>query len=146
VPFYGSKWKLCTKIADISKITHQNLSDFQQFVTVFISELEQKQIPSRWQIVHCEWVRRYTGETGRWAAILGTHALSQEGSSGNIKTGQHHWTDWDEDGILQPETNSRYRKHKEWAHMAHMTNPISQPSLEISPLWVPLISKEVGKL
>jgi hypothetical protein len=38
------------------------------------------------------------------------------------------------------------RKYKEAAHMACITNPISQPSLEISPIWIPLIREEVGRL
>jgi hypothetical protein len=40
-------------------------------------------------------------------------------------------------------SNSRYRKYKELAHMACLTNQISQPSLDISPIWIPLISNKV---
>jgi hypothetical protein len=32
-----------------------------------------------------------------------------------------------------------FRKYKESAHMAWLTNPISQPSLDIYPIWIPLI-------
>jgi hypothetical protein len=49
----------------------------------------------------------------------------------------------DEARILEIESNSRYRKYKESAHIACRTNPISQPSLGISPIWIPLISIEV---
>jgi hypothetical protein len=35
------------------------------------------------------------------------------------------------------------RNIRESAHMAYLTNPISQPGLDISPIWIPLISKEV---
>jgi hypothetical protein len=52
---------------------------------------------------------------------------------------------WDEARILEVEGNSRYRKYKESAHMACSTNPISQPSLDISPISIPLISDEVTK-
>jgi hypothetical protein len=52
---------------------------------------------------------------------------------------------WDEARILEIESNSRYRKYKESAHTACSTNPISEPSLEISPIWIPLSSKEVSK-
>jgi hypothetical protein len=45
--------------------------------------------------------------------------------------------------ILEIESNSRYRKYKESAHMAYLTNPFTQPSLDISPIWIPLISNEV---
>jgi hypothetical protein len=39
--------------------------------------------------------------------------------------------------------NSRYRKYKELVHMACLANQLSQPSLNISPIWIPLISNEV---
>jgi hypothetical protein len=50
---------------------------------------------------------------------------------------------WDEARILEIESNRRYRKYKESAHVACLTNPISQPSLDISPIWIPLISNEM---
>jgi hypothetical protein len=50
---------------------------------------------------------------------------------------------WDEARILGIESNSRYRKYKEWAHMACLANPVSQSSLDISPIWIPLTSNEV---
>jgi hypothetical protein len=56
-----------------------------------------------------------------------------------------HRVGWDEARVLEIESNSRYRKYKESAHMAILTNPIRQPSLDISPLWILLISKEVSK-
>jgi hypothetical protein len=43
-----------------------------------------------------------------------------------------------------PIGNSRYRKYKESAHMACSTSPISQPSLDISPIRIPLFSNEVS--
>jgi hypothetical protein len=52
---------------------------------------------------------------------------------------------WDEARILETESNSRYRKYKELAHMACLTNPISQSSLDISPIWIRLTSNEVSK-
>jgi hypothetical protein len=56
-----------------------------------------------------------------------------------------HRVGWDEARILEIESNSRYRKYKISAHMACSTDPISQPSFEISPIWVPLVSKDVSK-
>jgi hypothetical protein len=44
----------------------------------------------------------------------------------------------DETRILEIESNSRYRKYKELAHMAFLTKSISQSTLEISPIWIPL--------
>jgi hypothetical protein len=46
--------------------------------------------------------------------------------------------------VLEIESNSRDRKYKESAHMACLINPVSQPSLDISPIWIPLISNEVS--
>jgi hypothetical protein len=56
-----------------------------------------------------------------------------------------HRVCWDEARVLEIESNSRYRKYNESAHMACSTNPISQPSLDISPFWIPLIYNEVSK-
>jgi hypothetical protein len=53
-----------------------------------------------------------------------------------------HRVIWDEVRILEIEGNSRYKKYKESAHMESFTNPISQPSLDVSPVWTPLISNE----
>jgi hypothetical protein len=44
--------------------------------------------------------------------------------------------------ILEIESNNRYRKYKESAHMACLTNPTGQPSLDISPIWI-LLSIEL---
>ena len=41
--------------------------------------------------------------------------------------------------------NSVLRKYKAAAHLACLKNPISQPSIEISPIWYPLISKRLTK-
>ncbi|PNF24633.1 hypothetical protein B7P43_G00740 [Cryptotermes secundus] len=56
-----------------------------------------------------------------------------------------HRVSWDEARILEVESNSRYRKYKESAHMTCSSNPISQPSLDISPIWIPLMNEEVNK-
>jgi hypothetical protein len=53
---------------------------------------------------------------------------------------------WYEAGVLQIEPNIIYRKYKESAHMSLLANPISQPSLDISPTWIPVICEEAGKL
>jgi hypothetical protein len=55
-----------------------------------------------------------------------------------------HRVSWDEASILEIESNSRYRKYKELAHMACLTNLISHTSLNISPIWIPHISNEVS--
>jgi hypothetical protein len=42
--------------------------------------------------------------------------------------------------VLQIEPNTAYRKYKESAHMSLIEHPISQPSLDISPIWPPVIT------
>jgi hypothetical protein len=74
----------------------------------------------------------------------------KEGLLEKSKVAQHayeegHRIGWDEAKVLEIESNSRYRKYKESAHMACLTNPISQPSLDISPIWISLVSNEVTK-
>jgi hypothetical protein len=56
-----------------------------------------------------------------------------EGALEKSKSAQHtyeesHRVEWDEARILEIESNSRYRKYEEWAHMT------SSPSLDISPI------------
>jgi hypothetical protein len=102
--------------------------------------------------IPCECGRCYIGKTGRPLAVqIREHRHNlKEGLLDKSKLAQHayeegHRVGWDEATILEIESNSRYGKYKESAHMACVTNPISQPSLDISPLWIPLISKEVSK-
>jgi cell wall assembly regulator SMI1 len=57
-----------------------------------------------------------------------------------------HRIQWKETKAVQTETNNICRKYKGAAKMACITNPISHPSLEISPMWIPLIHEEVGRL
>jgi hypothetical protein len=52
---------------------------------------------------------------------------------------------WSEARDLEIESNSRYRKYKESAHVVCSTNLISQPSLEISHICIPVVSNEVSK-
>jgi hypothetical protein len=51
---------------------------------------------------------------------------------------------WDEARVLDIESHSEYRIYKEAAHMACSIDPNSQPSLDISPIWIPIISSEVN--
>jgi predicted GIY-YIG superfamily endonuclease len=102
--------------------------------------------------IPCECGRSYIGETGRpLAARIREHRHNlKEGLLDKSKLAQHayeegHRVGWDKARVLEIESNSRYRKYKESAHTACLTNPISQPSLDISPLWIPPISKEVRK-
>jgi hypothetical protein len=47
---------------------------------------------------------------------------------------------------VQIEANNIWRKHNEVAHMACTMNPISQPKVEISSIWIALICEEVCRL
>jgi hypothetical protein len=90
-------------------------------------------------------------ETGRPLAVqIREHRHNlKEGLLEKSKLAQHayegHRVGWDEARFLEIESNSRYRKYEELTHMACLTNRISRPSLDISPLWISLISKEVSK-
>jgi hypothetical protein len=50
---------------------------------------------------------------------------------------------WSEAKVLQIEPNATYRKYKESTHMSLLDHPISQHSLDISPIWLPVITAEV---
>jgi hypothetical protein len=101
--------------------------------------------------IPCECSRSYVDETGRpFSVCIQEHRHNlREGLMKKAKLAQHayegHRIGWEEEEILQIETNSRYRKFKESASMACMVNPISQPSLELLAIWIPLINKEIGK-
>jgi predicted GIY-YIG superfamily endonuclease len=102
--------------------------------------------------IPCECGRSYIGETGRPLAVrLREHRHNlKEGLLEKSKLVQHayeedHKVMWDQARVLEVESNSRFRKYKESAHIACSTNPISQPSLDISPIWIPLNTDEVTK-
>jgi hypothetical protein len=52
--------------------------------------------------------------------------------------------------LVSEAPNTTYRKYKETVHLSLIGHPISQPSLDISPIWAPVITAEVrdwvGKL
>jgi hypothetical protein len=113
-------------------------------------ERDPQQTAQRVYSISCECDRSYTGETGKPLAMqLHEHKHNlKEGLLEKSKLAQHahkegHRVGWDETRILEIESNSKYRKYKEAAHMACLINLISQPSLGISPIRIPLISNEV---
>jgi hypothetical protein len=57
-----------------------------------------------------------------------------------------HTICWNEAKVLQIEPNSTYRKYKESAHVSLIHHPISQTSLDISPIWSAIFTVEVKKL
>jgi hypothetical protein len=52
---------------------------------------------------------------------------------------------WKAAKVLQIERNITYKKHKESTNIFLTDHPVSQPSLEISPIWTPVITAEVKK-
>jgi hypothetical protein len=97
--------------------------------------------------------RCYTGETSRrLEARIKEHKYNlTQGLVEKSKLPQHaceegHKICWKEEKVLQIEPNTTYRKYKESAHMSLVDHPISQPSLDISPIWTPAITAEVSKL
>jgi hypothetical protein len=44
--------------------------------------------------------------------------------------------------FLSRKPNATYRKYKEFAHMSLLDHPISQPNLDISPIWTPSSQKK----
>jgi hypothetical protein len=74
-------------------------------------------------------------------------AQFKTGSSRKIKIAQDAYEDGHRVGcvearILEIKRKSRCMKYKKSAHMAFLTNPIRQPILDISPIWILLISNE----
>jgi hypothetical protein len=103
--------------------------------------------------IPCECDRNYISETDRTLAVrLREHRHNlQQGLIEKSKLTQRayeegHRVGSDDARILEIENNSRYRQYKESAHMARLANPISQHSVDISPIWIPLISNEVTNL
>lgn len=70
---------------------------------------------------------------------------------GKSKLAQHTYEEgqrmyWEEAKVLKIKPNNTCRKYKESVHVASVANPIAQPSLDICPIWIPIINKDVGKL
>jgi hypothetical protein len=82
----------------------------------------------------------YIGETGRPLAV---RLCEDESKLTRYTYDEGHGIGWDEARVFEIESNSRYRKYKESAHMTCLTNPISQPSVDVAPIWISLISHEV---
>jgi hypothetical protein len=77
--------------------------------------------------------------------------LSNHQSVMKSKLDQHSYEEghkicWKEAKVLQIVPNTTYRQYKESAHMSLAAHPISQPSLDISPIWTFIIEAEVREL
>jgi hypothetical protein len=99
--------------------------------------------------IPCECGRRYIGETGRPLGVqIGEHMNNlKQGLMEKSRFAKHaceegHCIQWKEAKVVQTEANNMCRKYKASAHMACVMNPVSHPSLEISPL----IHEEFGRM
>jgi hypothetical protein len=92
-------------------------------------ERDQQQMSQCVCKIPCECGRSYIAKTGRSLAM---------------RLHEGHRVSRDETRILEIESNSRYGGYKESAHIACLTNLISQTSWDISPIWIPLTSSEVS--
>jgi predicted GIY-YIG superfamily endonuclease len=103
--------------------------------------------------IPCDCGRCYIGETSRPLEVrIKEHNYNlTQGLLEKSKLAQHAYEEghricWKEAKVLQIEPNATYRKYKESAHISLAAQPISQPSLDISPIWTPIIEAEVRKL
>jgi hypothetical protein len=101
----------------------------------------------------CDCDRCYIGETSRPLEVrIKEHKYNlTQGLLEKSKSGQHAYEEghrlcWKEAKVLQIEPNATYRKYKGSAHMSLAAQPISQPSLDISHIWTPIIEAEFRKL
>jgi hypothetical protein len=103
--------------------------------------------------IPCDCGRCYIGETSRPLEVLireHKYHLTQSFLE-KSKLAQHTYKAGrkiccNEAKVLQIEPNNTYRKYKESAHMSLLDRPISQSSLDISPIWTPVITAEVKRL
>ena len=99
--------------------------------------------------IPCSCGRSYKGETGRPLSVRLEEHRKATIRGETLKSGvaEHAWSEgdhrpaWHETTIIDREPHWKIRKIKEAAHMALASNPISKPSVDISPIWLPLLRK-----
>jgi hypothetical protein len=103
--------------------------------------------------IPCDCGRCYVGETCRPLEVcIKEHKYNLiQGLLEISKLAQHAYEEghkicWNEAKVLQIEPNNTYRKYKESAHMFLVDRPIIQSSLDVSPIWTPVITAEVKEL
>ena len=70
------------------------------------------------------------------------------GERDKSKIAEHSWEQkhrfqWDKASIISKEENSRIRKLKESVFIHCTDHVISQPSIDVSPIWLPIIKPEI---
>ena len=104
--------------------------------------------------IPCECGKRYIGETCR---PVQTRVNERKRNTTNreidkSKIAEHSWEQkhrfqWDKASIISTgkEENARIKKLKESAFIHYTDHVISQPSIDISPIWLPIIRPEIKK-
>ena len=102
--------------------------------------------------MECEYGKRYVGETCRpLKTRVNEHQRNTtNGEIDKSKIAEHSWEQknrfqWDKASIISKEENSRIRKLKQSAFIHCTDHVISQPSIDISPIWLPIIRPEINK-
>ena len=99
----------------------------------------------------CQCGRQYIGETKRpFNVRLKEHISNvRKGNTEESRIADHAWSEdhrmnWEKAKIIHHgEKNYFKRKLIEASFMSLAKNPISKPSVEIKPLWLPLIREEL---
>jgi hypothetical protein len=86
-----------------------------------------------------------------WQLLHWRNKQALEGLLEKSKLAQHAYEEGHkiyskEAKVLQIELNTTYRKYKESAPISLVAYLMSQPNLDISPIWTPIIEVEVRKL
>ena len=102
--------------------------------------------------VKCSCDREYIGETKRPLNVrIKEHRdNTRKGLTEKSKIAQHCWSEshkmcWDEARIIHREPHFYKRKVIEASYIKLADQPISQSSVEIRPLWLPLLRKELKR-
>jgi hypothetical protein len=66
--------------------------------------------------------------------------LEKEPTQHTYEEGHH--IQWDEAKSVE----TVYRKYNQSAHMAHWEYATSQPSLQLAPIWLPVIKEEIERI
>lgn len=102
--------------------------------------------------IKCSCSREYIGETKRPLNIrIKEHKENtRKGLTDKSKIAQHCWSEnhnmcWNEASIIHRESHPYKRKIIEASYIKLADQPISQSSIEIRPLWLPILKKELKR-
>lgn len=103
--------------------------------------------------IPCECGRVYIGETSRpLSTRIKEHKYNfKQCLIDKSRIVQHsfesgHKIKWENTSILQTERSLTQRKYKEAAHMSFSDNAISQPSLILPDIWLPIIEQDIRNI